>query len=59
MVGNKSDPDSPTITAAMRSQDWDHYKEAIDQEIKSLEANGTWDVIDREADVHTVDSNFL
>jgi hypothetical protein len=54
MIAAKPDPDSPTVAEAMRSHDWDHYKEAIEQEVISLESNGTWEVIDRPADVHTL-----
>jgi hypothetical protein len=35
-----------TVDEAMQSNDWDHWQEAMDKEIKTLEDFGTWRLVD-------------
>jgi len=41
------DPDFPTLQQAMRSPDWDEWRESLNKEIKTLTEMGTWTVVPR------------
>lgn len=49
----------PTLKEALDSEDAQHWKEAIRKELEGLEAMGTWEIVDRPANVPLVDSKIV
>jgi hypothetical protein len=51
--------DPSTLQAAMESDEWPKWEEAIDSELSSLEANGTWTVVDLPEGCHTISAKWV
>lgn len=51
--------DSRNIEEALRSTKTNELEEAIDQELKSLERNDTWKIVDRPKDVEVVPCKWV
>ena len=49
----------PTYAEAKKRPDWPKWLEAIQVELDSLKANGTWELVERPADGDVVDSKWV
>ena len=50
---------NPTYEEAKRQSDWPKWEEAIRAELRSLEANKTWSVVERPKDANVVSSKWV
>lgn len=49
----------PTYAEARRRPDWPKWQEAIQKELDSLKANGTWELVERPDNANVVDSKWV
>lgn len=54
-----SDSVTPSVEEAIKCKDWSEYEKAIKEEIKSLEANETWELVDRPLGANIIKSKLI
>lgn len=59
MVVGEVDEVEPSYEEARVRSDWPEWRKAIDIELESLKSAGTWDVVERPANVNVVDSKWV
>ena len=57
--GLETDELEPSYDEARQRSDWPQWKKAIDVELDSLKAAGTWEVVNRPDGVNVVDSKWV
>ena len=51
--------DPRTVTEAMKSPDWPHWKAAMYNKLKRLESRDAWDIVDMPFDTNIIDSKWV
>ena len=49
----------PTYEEALKRPDWPKWEDAINKELDSLKASGTWELVRRPRDINVIDSKWV